>query len=58
MLRKEISVVIVLKLCFLMLLWYVCFRSPIQPSARQTGLTERFFQQDNKQDAAYSSFLR
>lgn len=42
-LRKEITVLIVLKLCFLVLLWYACFKHPLKASERQDGLNERFF---------------
>jgi len=43
LLRTEIAIVIIVKLCLLMVIWYVSFSNPVQHGKRQAGLTELFF---------------
>lgn len=46
-LRKEVSVVIVLKVMFIWGLWYICFSHPVKDQLTSARLGQHFFHTNN-----------
>lgn len=45
-LRKEVSVVIILKVMFIWGLWWLCFSHPVKDQLTSTRLGQHFFNSD------------